>query len=328
MNKTKKFLTITILAILVGSLLNSALTYGIVASDNLVLSEGDYTKGQYLYSNSTVTDLLIAYIEVEVVDKFTPEVLGFELAVIQVTIDLIEDFLDFEPFDQLQYTSWIYTHNRTTLLPCAQFKMANATYMEEATLLHETNINNMLNFDNAIVTLGDFSATYGDLDIADPHYDAVDEFMYSFTMFNVVMLMYFPFTILAISPTANSGDTINVAPIVGSCLGNQTIYDTNYDTHNSTHVEYHTTFVFQFDDLDDINVFYHEVSGLIIRSTEDDTASGARYEFRPTDINCEYSVESSTTPSDNNRTLPFPYLGMVITFTVLGIVAYGLRKKK
>ncbi|MCE7741965.1 MAG: hypothetical protein GOP50_05860 [Candidatus Heimdallarchaeota archaeon] len=328
MNKTNKFLTIILLGFLVGSLVNSALTYGAVASDSLVLTKGDYTKGQYLYSNTTVNNLLLAYIDVEVVDRFIPGSSAYEFVAIQVTIDFIEDFLDFEPYDYLQYTSLIFAHNRTTFLPTAQLKFANATYSEEGNLLHETDINELTNLDNTNVTLGDFSAIYGDLDIADPHYAAVDNFMFSFAMFNAIMFMYFPFTILAISPTANDGDTISFEATEGLCHGNQTIYDTNLDTHNSIHVEYHTTFVFIFDDLDNVNVFYHETSGLILRSVEMDTASNANYEFRPTDINCAQDVVSPTPTDDNNRTLPFPYLSVAIALTILSIVSYSYRKKK
>ena len=68
MNRKVKSFTILILGLLVASIYFSALTQGAVLSDQLIVTEGSYVKGKFLYTNSTHNDVLMAYITLSVDD--------------------------------------------------------------------------------------------------------------------------------------------------------------------------------------------------------------------------------------------------------------------
>ena len=66
MNRKVKSFTILLLGLLVVSIYFSALTQGAVISDQLIVTEGSYVKGKFLYTNSTHNDVLMAYITLSV----------------------------------------------------------------------------------------------------------------------------------------------------------------------------------------------------------------------------------------------------------------------
>ena len=66
MNRKVKSFTILLLGLLVASIYFSALTQGAVLSDQLIVTEGSYVKGKFLYTNSTHNDVLMAYVTLSV----------------------------------------------------------------------------------------------------------------------------------------------------------------------------------------------------------------------------------------------------------------------
>ncbi len=318
MKRKTKTISILILNLLLLSLLLSNYTQGLVAPDQLEVTVGSYVKGKMLFSNTTHSDVHTANIEISVDDIFNATDISLNIVAISVTTELLDpNVFDIAPFTTFTYTSLIFEHNRTTLLGVAKLILSNSTYTTEMTLLHKTKFSEFTDLDNAQINIGSYSIKYGDLDVADPKYDEVNILMNKASTIDTAILNEFPYTILAISPKANVGDTINFETVDGTVSNNPTINTPDGTSYDAIQVEYSNTFVVGFDDVGEVEVYYDATTGFILRSIEKDTASNSQYEFAPQEIKIAKS-----------GLLPFPFIEVLMAVTVFSIILVVFRKRK
>ena len=329
MNGIKYLITLFIMGNLLFSTMNPTFVKGAVASDLIEVTTGAFTKGEYVFCNGTQPGILVAYINVEVIDRFTPEDIPLELIAINVSISTIGGILGMDPDTIFEYVSLIWVHNRTTLLPAAHLKIATSNYSMEASVLHETTVAELMDLNNAMVTINNFTSLYADVDVSNPLYSDVEDLMFTFALMNAILLIYFPFTILTISPTAQNGDTIRFEQTEGLCQGTAPILDTTGHIYQSIKVIYYDTFTFAFDEIDDVYVHYDTTTGLIINSFEYDTVANTHYEFRPVEIyQGNIVTPTPTLTSDNTESSPFPYLVVFVAILFASLTTFINRKKK
>lgn len=306
------------LSLLIFTLLLSSYTQGLVAPDQLEVTVGSYVKGKMLFSNTTHSDHHTANVEISVVDIFNATDISLNIVAISVTTEILDsDAFDMGPFTTFSYTSLIFEHNRTTILGVAQLLLSNSTYSAEMSILHKKKFSEFTNFNNSRITIDSYIITFGDLSVADPKYEEVNGLMLMVLILNYGLLMEFPYTILAISPQANVGDTINFELADGSVQGKPAITTPDGSSYDTIHVEYSNAFVVGFDDVDEVEVYYDAKTGFVLRSVEKDTASNSQFEFVPQEIKIAKS-----------GLLPFPFLEVLIAVTVFGIITIIYRKRK
>jgi hypothetical protein len=314
----RKSISISLLSLLIFSLLLSSYTQGLVAPDQLELTVGSYVKGKMLFSNTTHSDHHTANVEISVDNIFNATDIARNIVAILTEIEILDsEAFDMGPFNTFSYTSLLYEFNRSTFIGVAQLLLANSTYSAEMSLLHKTNFIELINRNNSIITIGSYSIEYGDLDIADPKYDEVTGLMAMSYILNYGLIMEFPYTILAISPQANTGDTINFELTDGTVIGKPTINTPDATSYDTIHVEYSNTFVVGFDDVGEVDVFYDAKTGFILRSIEKDTASNSQFEFSPQEINI---VKSGL--------LPFPFLEVLVAIAAFSIILIVYKRRK
>ncbi len=319
MNRRVKIITIFVLGLLVFSLYFSAFSQAVLVSDQLVLKAGSNVKGKYLFSNTTVSDLEIAELILKVDRIFTDNATTFSFVQITTTLEVVagqENPIGLENITLFSYTSIIFEHNRTTLLPAARLYMSNSTYSLEVSVLYLDGIDEMQDFNNANVTYEGSSYIFKDVDPLDPIYGDLFFAVLLAAMVNVDMLNSQLYTPYAINPSANSADTIHYDPTNGVVKGTATMLTSDGNSHDAIHVEYANTFTFGFDDVDEVDAYYETKTGLLIRSIEKDTASDAHFEFVASEIDIQAGL------------LPFPFLGVVIGIIAIGLTAIFIRKRK
>ena len=319
MNRKNKVLTIFILGVLISSVYFSALTKGAVAPDLLELTKDSYVKGKLLFTNSTHSDLLAANNEITVVNIVNFTDIALNMIQIRVSYDVVNDeLLDMEGIDHMHYTSLVLENNRTIGLPVVEYAISNSTYSMSASLLDETTVDGLMNFNNTKVTIDGTTYIAGDVDSSHVKYDEVSEIMLGFIFFNIGIGYEFNYTIYGISPQANVGDVINFGPPrLGSVIDKPAVITSNGDSYDTIHVKYDDTFTFALDDLDEVDVYYEAKTGLIIRSIEKDTASSSQLEFQPSEINIARA-----------GLIPFPITSIIVGFLAIGLIAVFIRKRK
>lgn len=313
-----KFLSFLILGFLVTSICFSDLSKGVVAPDQLKLSPDSYVKGRFLLTNSTHSDLHLADMTIYV-DKIWNTTDTYE-NIIQITITMepvIEEGnpLGIDDIDIFEYTSWIFEHNRTTLLPGARIYIGNSTWAIAASVLHHTAIWGIQDdYVDVNVTYEGSTYIYGDVDPLDPIYSDLSGIMFIYAIFNALLLSYFPYTILAISPEANVGDTINYYPSDGpvDAIIPITVGTKSYDTFK---VDYVDTMVFGLDEAADNNIFYETKTGLLVRAIEDDVVDNEKREFAPTEIKIKTGL------------IPYSFVGVIVSLMAIGLLVIYRKKK-
>lgn len=320
MNKKTQILTILMLGFLVASIYFSALSQAIVASDVLELNAGSYVKGKLLYSNTTHSDVLGAYSNITVDDVYNCTTYNVRLVEITVNyaIESVEgDVLGFGIFDTLSYTSLIFADNRSYVLPVARLLLANDTFSGELTVLHSQAIDDMQVQNDTRIIIDGTTYKYGDIYPGHPKEDIVNDMFISWALMNLAFALYFTHTPLAISPTANVGDTITFYPSDGNVIDLPAVTTSLGKSYDTIHVGYPTTFILAFGAYDDVDCFYEASSGLLIRSLEKDTLTGEQLEFQPIEVKIKKS-----------GLLPFPFVGVVVSIIAIGLVVVFIRKKK
>jgi hypothetical protein len=322
MNRKTKILTIFILGFLVASIYFSALTQAIVASDILEVNAGSYVKGKLLYSNSSHTDILGAYANITVEDIYNCTTYNIRLMEISVNFDIQSsegDALGFGVFDTFSYTSLIFADNRSLALPAARLILANNSFWGEVSVLHTQSLDGMMVQNDTRLIIDGTTYKFSDIYPGHPQEDVANDLMITWFLLNLAFGLAFIHTLLAISPTANVGDTINQYPptLSGTVIDKPTVTTSAGKVYDTIHVGYTDTFVLGFGTLDDVDCFYEASSGLLIRSLEKDTVSGEQFEFQPSEVKIKKS-----------GLLPFPFAGVVVSILAIGLVVIFVRKKK
>lgn len=70
MNRKKTILTLAVLGLFITSIYVADVSKAILVSDQLDLVVGTYVNGKLLYTNSTLTDHLLGYVDITVEDAF------------------------------------------------------------------------------------------------------------------------------------------------------------------------------------------------------------------------------------------------------------------
>ncbi|NPD88855.1 MAG: hypothetical protein HGN29_09020 [Asgard group archaeon] len=318
MNKRVKISTVFILGLLIASMNFSAFSQAVVVSNQLSLKADSYVKGKYLYSNTSVFDLELADITINI-DKIFDDV-GTTFTFVQITTTMEvatgqENPLGLEDITTFSYTSLIFEHNRTTFLPAARILASNASFSLEISVIYLDTIGEMMEQNNTKITIDGSSYIFGDVDSLSPIYIDVLYYLLFFIYFNDDLLDYHKYTPFAINPDANVGDTIRYVPTNGLVEAEGSLL-TNGNSYDILHVRYDNTFAFLMDDVDEIEVYYESKTGLLIRSIEKDTSSDSQFELSPYEIEIKAS------------SIPFPFFGAIISLVAIGITIVFLRKKK
>ena len=320
MNKKTQILTIFILGFLVASIYFSALTKAVVAPDLLEVNADSYAKGKLLYTNSTHSDVLGAYVNITVENVYNltdPNVEVIEIS-INYEIESAEgDVLGIGFVDFFAYTALIFSENRSFLMPAARMIVANDTFWGEVSILHSLNLEDIMNMNLTRFVVDGTTYKFEDIYSGHPQEDIISELYLLWALFNWGLSLSFTRTIFAISPLANVGDTINFFPTGGSVIDLPAVTTSDGKSYDTIHVGYADTFVIGFGDYDDVDCFYEASSGLLIRSIEKDTISGEQIEFQPTEVKIKKS-----------GLLPFPFAGVVVSIIAIGLVVVFIRKKK
>ncbi len=318
MNRKNKVLTIFMLGVLISSIYFSALTKGAVAPDLLELTKDSYVKGKLLFTNTSVADHVVADIEIQVVNIVNFTDLSMNMVQIRILYDIADnEFLGLDEVDHLDYTSLVLESNRTVAFPVVEFTMSNSSYYAKASLLDETTVDDVTNFNNTKVTIDGTTYRFGDVDVNDTKYDEIAEIMAGMLLFNLALGLVFVQTVFAISPQTNVADTINFNPSMGSVIDKPAIITSLGDSYNTIHVKYDNTFTFGLDDVGEVETFYEAKTGLLIRSIEKDTASDTSLEFLPSEVNIARA-----------GLIPYPITGIVVGFIAIGLIAVFIQKKK
>lgn len=320
MNKKIKSFTILLLGLLVASIYFSALSQGALLSDQLVVTEGSYVRGKFLFTNSTHNDLLMAYITLTVDDIWNDTYTLLNIVNFKVLYEFEsgeDNPLGTEDFTTMEMTAAVFEHNRTTILPAATLVMANDTWEMSADILYLEDTENMLDLDYTNVTIDGDSFIYGDMDGTEPEYSDVLGMMFMFAIINGALLSYQAYTPYAINPQANVADTVHFEPTNGVVDELEPITTSEGDAYDCVNVEYINTATFGLDDVGEVDVHYEQKTGLLIRSLEKDTSGDTIMEFQPIEV----VIKSA-------GFLPFPIVGVIVSFVAIGLVVVISRKRK
>ena len=319
MNRQIKILSYLLLGLLALSVCFSAVSQAALVSDQLEIKKGCSIQGKLLYSNASVSDELMAYLTIKVDDIFNDTTTLLNIIKLRTSYDLTggsESPLGLEEFVNMDFVALIFEHNRTTILPVAELSMHNSTYSMSATVLYLTNLEDMLDFNNAQLTIQGVSYIYGDMTGSEPNYSDYLGLIFVYALLNAGLLGAHLYTPFAINPIANVGDTVHYYPangLVEELVAVTTSEGRSYDT---IHVAYGESIGLGLNDIDEFDCYYEQKTGMLIRSIEKDTSSNEQFEFQPSVIDLKTSA------------LPFPFTGIVISIVALGIITVILRKKK
>jgi len=320
MNKKVKSFTILLLGLLVASIYFSALSQGALISDQLELTKGSYVKGKYLFTNSTHNDVLMGYLTLSVDDIWNDSYSLLNVVNLKILYEFEDDDenpLGISDTTKMELTAAIFEHNRTTILPAATFSIANSTWSESADILYVRNTEKMMNLSYTNLTIDSTSYIYGDMTGSEPNYSDYMWLMFSFVLVNYALLPYQAYTPYAINPQANVADTVHFEPANGVVDELEPITTSQGDAYDCINVEYYNTATFGLDDVDEVDVHYEQKTGLLIRSLEKDTSEGTQMEFQPIEVVIKTGFF-----------LPFPFVGVIVSFVAIGLVVVISRKRK
>ena len=319
MNRKVKSFTILILGLLVASIYFSALTQGAVLSDQLIVTEGSYVKGKFLYTNSTHNDVLMAYITLSVDDIWNDSYSLLNVVNFKVLYEFEsgeENPLGADDMTIMEMTAAVFEHNRTTILPAATLVMRNATWTTSADVLYLGKTDVMMDFNKANLTVDGVSYIYEDMDGSEANYMEYMGLIFVYAIINAALLQYQAYTPYAINPHGNVADTVNYEPTNGVVDEFEPITTTQGDVYDCINVEYVNTATFGLDDVGEVDTHYELKTGLLIRSIEKDTAAGTQMEFQPIEVVIKTSL------------LPFPFAGVIVSIIAIGLVVVVSRKRK
>jgi len=320
MNRKVKSFTILITGLLVASICFSALSQGDLLSDQLIVTEGSYVKGKYLYTNSTHNDVLMAYMTLSVDEIWNDTNTLLNLVNFKVLYEFQADGenpLGADDMTIMEITAAVFEHNRTTFLPAATLMMRNATWEASADILYLKDTAGMMDFDKANITIDGVSYLWEDMDGSETNYMDYFGMIFSFAIINAVLLSYNAYTPYAINPHGNVADTVSFEPTNGVVDEFEPITTSQGDAYDCMNVEYVSTATFGLDDVGEVDTHYELKTGLLIRSLEKDTAAGTQMEFQPIEV----VIKSAFF-------LPFPFVGVIVSFVAIGLVVVLARKRK
>ena len=317
--KKKTILSFFILGFLFASIITSDLSKGLVASDQLEVNNGSYVKGDYLITNDTHTNELLWNMEIEVEKSFKPRDSSNKLTQIKVTYNYSTntEFAFIESMDVFELTHLIFEHNRTTLLAAARLFIANSTWSVEISTLHQNSIIDLVNENKTRITYGNgTSYNFEEVAPSETVYPELASLVNFWQGFNFFILEEWAWTFLAISPTAETGDTITYTEAFGNVVDTPELLFLNLGTYNTIQVEYVNTTTFGLEIFKTVEVYYESKTGLLIKSTEDYPAYNITMRFVPTEIKITSNI------------LPL-VLGISIAVIVIaGITVIYIKKKK
>ncbi len=316
MNRKKTILTLAVLGLFITSIYVADVSKAILVSDQLDLVVGTYVNGKLLYTNSTLTDHLLGYVNITVEDAFVATDTGDSLFKVKVAYDLINhntDYLVFGDFNSVEMTHVIVKTNRTDILPAGTLYMGNNTFGVTMTTLHNTTVVGMMDVDDLKVTFNNgTSYIYGDVSSA--LQVALGEWVFAWAIFNGIFATYWEWTFLAISPLANVGDTVSYDPDLGIVLDKPAVITSTGLSFDTIHVEYLVpTYGLAFDTTTALEVFYDAKTGLILKTIE--TFGSDKVEFIPGDVK-------------NVVGIPFSTTAIIAALTVLSTLALIVRKRR
>ena len=323
MNRKNKVLSIFILVVIVFTLYFSATSSGAVAPDILELTKGSYVKGELLFANTSLTNHLLANMEIKVEDIMNIADISLDAVQISVAYDIVEpDFLD-NALHTFKYSSLILMNNRTYLIPIVELTMSNSSYSAGISLLGQTTLSGLTDINNAVVTINGQDYIVDDVDISHPKFVEIFTVVDKLLDFESIFDTYFVQTVFAISPQVFAADSINFHPSSGTVMTINNITISVGVSINSILVSYSDSFAFGFDDVDEVDVFYDSKTGLLIKSTESDTASDSHKSFVPSEVSIK--EDDSGLPTG---WLPYPIISILSGFVTAGLLVIFIRKKK
>jgi hypothetical protein len=320
MNRKVKSFTILITGLLVASICFSALSQGALLSDQLVVTEGSYVKGKYLYTNSTHNDVLMAYMTLSVDEIWNDTNTLLNLVNFKVLYEFQADGenpLGADDMTVMEITAAVFEHNRTTFLPAATLMMRNATWEASVDILYLKDTAGMMDFDKANITIEGVSYLWEDMDGSETNYVDYFGMIFSFAIINAVLLSYNAYTPYAVNPHGNVADTVSFEPSNGVVDEFEPITTTQGDAYDCMNVEYINTATFGLDDVGEVDTHYELKTGLLIRSLEKDTSGSSQMEFQPIEVVIK-----------SGFFLPFPFVGVLVSFVAIGLVVVLARKRK
>ena len=315
MNRKNTFLALAVLGLFVTSIYVADVSKAVLVTDQLDLVVGTYVNGKQLYTNTTVTDHLVAYIDIAVEDAYATSDTSDSLFLVKVTYN-IEDsvFMSFGDFDVLEMTHVIVKTNRTDILPAGTLYLGNDTFGVTITTLHNTTAYGMYDVENNAKVTFDNGTEYLYRTALPAIQAVIGEYLFGWLLFNAGLAPYWIWTYLAISPTANTGDDINYTPALGEVMGKPAVLLSTGDSYDSIHVLYDTTIsALAFDDASSVEVFYDAKTGLLLKTIEHFGTDKA--EFIPTEVK-------------NVVGIPFSTTALIAGLTVLSTLALIVRKRR
>lgn len=326
MNRKKIVLAIFIMGFLVSSIIASDLSKAIVVPDILELEKGDSVEGKLLYTNASVTDQLVSYPSITVEDIYTLTDVSLDVA--QIKYDLVipagsEDPLGMGDLADFEMTHIVLMDNRSTLLPAARFYIGNATYSFEVSNLGHTTVADLFNFNKTTLTLHN-GTSYTWKEVQDDHPSDMDlnMLMFIYLLLNLGYSELWQYSLLGISPTANTNDNVNYIewitdlPDLGLVIDKPSVTTTDGDSFDTIHVKYEYTSLFGFWDAPEVHAYYEAGSGLLIRMIEKDGTE--QYEFVPGTVNVGSGIGFT----------PYSSIGIIVSLISVGILVLYIRKRK
>ena len=315
MNRKNTFLALVVLGLFVSSVYVADVSKAVLVTDQIDLVVGTYVNGKLLYTNTSVTDHLISYIDVEVEDAFVTTDTSDSYFKVKVSYS-IEDTIFFAlgDFDAFEMTHVIAKLNRTDILPAGTLYMGNATFGVTMTTLHNTTAPGMLDYENNLKVTFDNGTEFLYATASPAIQSALDEYVIGWAIFNIGLSPYWIWTFLAISSTANIGDDISYDPVFGEVIGKPAVLLSSSDSYDSIHVLYDVpTWGFVFGGCSSLEVFYDARTGLAIKTIEH--LGTEKAEFIPTEVK-------------NVVGIPFSTTAIIAALTVLGTLALIVRKRR
>ena len=277
-------------------------------------------KGKYLYTNSTHNDVLMAYVTLSVDEIWNDTNTLLNLVNFKVLYEFQPDGenpLGADDMTIMEITAAVFEHNRSTFLPAATFMMRNATWEASADVLYLKDTDKIMDFDNANITLNGVSYIWKDMDGSETDYSDYFGMIFSLAIINAVLLSYNAFTPYAVNPHGNVADTVSFEPSNGVVDEFEPITTTQGDAYDCMNIEYVNTAIFGLTDVGEVDTHYELKSGLLIRSLEKDTLGSTQMEFQPIEV----VIKSAFF-------LPFPFVGVIVSFVAIGLVVIVARKRK
>lgn len=315
--KRKAFISIFIVGFLITSILTADLSRGIIVSDQLALNNGAYVEGKLFYTNATVTDALVAYPTIKVENIYTPSDIPNKVIQILYSLDLTPGTIQYlemmENEEKIEFTHLVFYDNRTTFM-IGRLYMQNATESVEISVLDQTTYAGLTNLNNTKITYKNGTTyTYGNVLPNDAVYPLIADVMLAFALLSYAFTLIYAWTILGISPTANVGDNINHVYVLGDVIDKPAVITSEGESYDSIHVLYQDSSLFGMWNAPELHIYYEASTGLVLRVVETDNIE--TWEFVPGAVKLTSGI-------------PFPTVGIVLGFAVIGLIAYYYKKKK